>query len=77
MSKFTKRILLALVLLLFLIPIFVFAQKNLEEKNEAIFKARVIEIIEHKLTVRDDGSTLIQQKLKLRGLDNLIVNSHF
>jgi len=38
--------------------------------KEEIFKAKVVEIIEDKSALRDDGSTSIQQKLKLIGLEN-------
>ncbi|MDP3244228.1 MAG: YibE/F family protein [bacterium] len=50
-------------------PTVLFAQVNPEQKNEEIFKARVVEIIEQKSTPRDDGSVSIQQKLKLKGLE--------
>lgn len=36
---------------------------------EEIFKARVVELIEDNKVPRDDGSILIQQKLKLKGLE--------
>lgn len=56
-------------LLFVLLPGALFAQDNAIENNDEIFKARVIEIIEGKVSARDDGSTSIQQKLKLKGLE--------
>jgi len=53
-----------------LLPAVALAQDITEAKKEEIFKARVIEILEQKSTVRDDGSTSIQQKIKLRGLES-------
>ncbi|MBU2416362.1 YibE/F family protein [Patescibacteria group bacterium] len=62
--------LLLLVSLFFLLtPAILFAQNNQEQKNEQIFKARVIEILEQKSTTRDDGSISIQQRLKLKGFE--------
>jgi len=40
-----------------------------DQVSDEIFKAKVVEVLEDNKTVRDDGSTSIQQKLKLRGLD--------
>ena len=37
--------------------------------EEEIFHARILEVIDEKISVREDGSTSIQQKLKLKGLD--------
>ncbi len=37
---------------------------------EEIFKAKVVEVIENNSAPRDDGSILIQQRLKLIGLEN-------
>jgi uncharacterized membrane protein len=69
-SKNMKIKTLILIISFFiLLPNILFAQNNLEQKNEEIFKARVIEILEQKSTIRDDGSTSIQQKLKLKGLE--------
>ena len=70
MNKFKNKILLFIFLLL-LIPIFVFAENNLELKNEngETFRAKVIEIIEDNESIRDDGSVAINQKLRLKGLD--------
>jgi len=36
--------------------------------EDEIFKARVIEVIEQNTVTSEDGSTLVQQKLKLKGL---------
>ena len=64
--KITILLLLSSFFLLF--PTALFAQNN-QEQNEEIFKARVVEIVEQKNTVRDDGSISIQQKIKLKGLE--------
>ena len=66
MSKFIKRILLALALLFFLAPIFVFAQNNI---SEDIFKAEVTGILEEREQVGDDGLVLLQQKVELESLE--------
>jgi len=63
-----KKILLIIFCLLFL-PMVLFAQDNLEQKDEEIFKAKVTEVLEQKSSTREDGSTSIQQKLKLKGLE--------
>ncbi len=63
------KTLILIISFFILLPNILFAQNNLEQKNEEIFKARVIEILEQKSTIRDDGSTSIQQKLKLKGLE--------
>ena len=64
-----KTLLLISCLFLFLLPTLLFAQNNQVQKEEEIFKARVVEILEQKNTTRDDGSISIQQKLKLKGLE--------
>ncbi len=38
-------------------------------QTEEIFNARVTEVLEQKSAFRDDGSTSLQQKLKLKGLE--------
>ena len=63
------KILLISFFLFLLFPTILFAQNNPEEQTDEIFKARIFEIIEEKTTARDDGSTSIQQKLKLIGLE--------
>jgi len=63
------KLLLILSLIFLLLPAILFAQDNALNKNEEIFKAQVIEIIEHNKTAHEDGSTSIQQKLKLIGLE--------
>ncbi len=61
---------LVLICLFFLLlPIILFAQENVEQKEEEIFKAKVVEILDQKTITRDDGSVSIQQKLKLKGLE--------
>lgn len=60
--------LMILCLLLLIVPTTIFAQ-DVSEQKEEIFNARVTEVLEQKSTVRDDGSTSIQQKLKLKGLE--------
>ncbi|HOZ36597.1 MAG TPA: YibE/F family protein [bacterium] len=49
-------------------PQLVLAQSDASEPIEEIFKAKVIEILEQKSYVREDGSTSVRQKLKLNGL---------
>lgn len=51
-----------------LFPTILLAQNNYEQKEE-IFKAQIVEIVEQKNIIRDDGSISIQQKLKLNGLE--------
>ncbi|HOY56232.1 MAG TPA: YibE/F family protein [bacterium] len=63
------KILLSIFLFVLLLPATLFAQDNLEQKDEEIFKAQVIEIMEQRDSVREDGSNVIQQKLKLQGLE--------
>jgi len=62
------KILLLITSLFLLLPATLFAQDNQEPKEE-IFQARVVEIVEQKNATRDDGSVSIQQKLKIKGLE--------
>jgi len=61
--RFVKIKILALFVLL-LLPILVNAQTSGE-----IFKAEVIEVLQERTLTRKDGSTNIQQNLKLKGLE--------
>ncbi|MFA5318728.1 MAG: YibE/F family protein [Patescibacteria group bacterium] len=61
--RFAKIKILALFALL-LFPVIANAQTSGE-----IFKAEVIEVLQEKTLTREDGSTNIQQNLKLKGLD--------
>lgn len=63
------KTLLFLSFFFLLLPAALFAQDNPEQVNEEIFKARVIEVLEQKDTIREDGSQAIQQKLKLQGIE--------
>ena len=63
------KLLLVVFLTFLLLPTALFAQDNLESKNEVMFKAQVIEIIEHKINTDDSGLVFIKQKLKLKGLE--------
>ena len=64
------KILIPFFLFFLLCPFFVFAQNNTTEQiEEEIFKAKVVEVLEQKSSIRDDGSISIQQKLKLKGLE--------
>lgn len=63
-----KKILL-ISFFLILLPAILFAENNTIQKEEGIFKARVIEILEQKTVVRDDDSLSTQQKIKLLGLE--------
>jgi len=62
-----KYIFIISILGLFFLP----ALANLQENSvteEEIFKARVIEVIRQNTVTSEDGSVLVQQKLKLKGL---------
>lgn len=59
-----KKIILTICILLFL-PNFVFAQ----EPQEQVFEAEVIEVIAEQSVVRDDGTEILQQDLKLKALE--------
>ncbi len=59
-----------LVISLAFMPIIVWAQAEAPTSAEEIFKARVVEVIEHKEVKREDGSISIQQKLKLVGIED-------
>ena len=63
------KLLLLIFFSLFFFPVALFAQNNPEQKEEEVFKARVIEVLEQKNVSRDDGSVSIRQKLKLIGLE--------
>lgn len=63
-----KNKILLLFFFFFLLPTIVFAQNNPKQKVE-MFKARVVEILEQKNVMREDGSISIQQKIKLEGLE--------
>jgi len=54
-----------LFIIFFSLPIFVFSQV----KNEIIFQARVLNIIEQKKNILGDGAEVEQQKIKLKGLE--------
>jgi len=52
---------------LLLLPTVIFGQEYPEENQlnqDVVFKAKVIEIIEQKNIVREDGSVSIQQKIR-------------
>ena len=57
-----KKIFLLIVLVALFLPVFIQAQ-------EAVFEARVLRILETQKTEREDGSIIIQQKIKLEGLE--------
>lgn len=63
------KILLLISASFLLLPATLSAQNNKAQQAEEIFKAQVIEVLEQKTVVRDDGSTSIQQKLKLKGIE--------
>lgn len=64
-----KKFLTFFSLFLLLIPILSFAQEQPEVGQEEVFQARVIRIIEEKEVITEDGSKLLQQNLKLKGLE--------
>jgi len=57
-----KKLLLISVFIMILAPVCVFAQ-------EQSFEAKVIEIVKENTIVREDGTSVIQQDLKLQGLE--------
>lgn len=63
------KLLLLIFFSLFFFPAALFAENNPEQKEEEVFKARVIEVLEQKNISRGDGSISIRQKLKLIGLE--------
>ncbi len=65
MKKFLKYYLL-IVFLLFIVPVFVFAQN---EKQDNVFQAKVLEVVKEQQTKLSDGFVSSQQNLKLIGLD--------
>ena len=65
MNKKIKQKLLFLSILFLLTPFFALAQKS-----DEVFKAEVIEILEEREFVHQDGSRSIQQNIKLRGLED-------
>ena len=67
--KYENQVAFINFLFSFLFPVALFAQNNPEQKEEEVFKARVIEVLEQKNVSRDDGSVSIRQKLKLIGLE--------
>lgn len=64
----TKIIFTALCLF-FLLPAADLARAEAGSPQEEIFKARVIEVLEHNEDKREDGSVSVRQKLKLTGLE--------
>lgn len=64
-----KKLLFFLFSIAIFFPIIASAQEISEQPNDEIFKARIIEVTENNNFLRSDGSTSIQQKIKLVGLD--------
>ncbi len=61
-----RLIILFFLLLLFLLtPVFVLAQNS-----EDVFKAEVVEILQEKEIIGEDGLKIFQQNIKLRGLED-------
>lgn len=76
MNKLLK---IALIAIIIAAPIFVFAQDegnsdNAQNAKNRFYKAEIIEIIKEQETELSDGSTALQQNLKLRGLEGNIKN---
>lgn len=63
-----KSIFLIFSFLLFL-PTAILAEDNSKEVADDMFKAKVIEVLEQNNVVRDNGSTSIQQKLKIKAIE--------
>jgi len=76
-----KKYLATILLILVLTPNFVFAEEPSVTAEQTIkdqvFEAKVIEILAEKTITREDGSTAIQQNLKLRGLNRDFKDKEF
>ncbi|MBU0598397.1 YibE/F family protein, partial [Patescibacteria group bacterium] len=74
---FMKKYLFIIVIAcLFVVPLLVNSQEvNIGE--EEVLKARVIEVIEQNIVTSEDGSSVIQQKLKLKGLSGNWADKEF
>ena len=69
---------MTLLFLIALLTLAAFQKAFAKDVNqEATFEARVLEIIEEKEIIADDGSKSIQQDIKLRGLTNEWKNKEF
>ncbi len=64
-----KKVLLTFLLIFFLFPWAVFAQDESIQKHDRIFKAEVTEVLQEKEKKVSGEKTIIQQKLKLKGLE--------
>ncbi len=67
MAKYPGKITLILVITFSLFSLWTHDAKS-EEENNIIFEAKVVEILEEKELLREDGSASLQQNLKLVGL---------
>lgn len=63
------KVLFFIIALMFIIsPAFVFAQPSGESPLSEKFEAQVLQVLEQKEMAREDGSEIIQQNLRLKGL---------
>ncbi|MFZ2978169.1 MAG: YibE/F family protein [Candidatus Magasanikiibacteriota bacterium] len=72
-----KKLYLTILLSLIFIPNFVFAQTDNVVLPSETFKAKILNIVEEKTITRDDGSTAIQQNIRLKGLGGTWKNKEF
>jgi uncharacterized membrane protein len=66
MKKFKRKVLIFLLFILFFVPLFSSASEN---KEDFIFPAEVLEIVEEKKVESSLDNSIIQQDVKLVGLD--------
>ncbi|MBU1132452.1 YibE/F family protein [Patescibacteria group bacterium] len=67
-----KKLIITISLLMIFFPVLLFAQEPAESSDqpiadEQVFEAKAVQILEEKTIEREDGSTEIQQNVKLRG----------
>jgi len=66
------RKIILIICILLILPNFVFAQEA-----EQVFKAEVLEVLAEKTLEREDGSTVLQQNIRLTGLDGEFKDQDF
>jgi len=60
-----------------LLPVLAHAQPTLEVSQDEVLEAKVLEILEEKEIINEDGSKIQQQNIKLRGLNDKWRNKEF
>jgi len=73
MSFKVKTIFCVLLAIILIMPFFAHAQNT----DKEIFQAKVLQILDEKQITREDGSTSLQQNLKLKGLEGEWENKEF